>query len=879
METERSDKTFLYWKDGTDMLDFFQSTKLQYNADGLVTNRHIHEGDFLLLWEIFQEKLPSDQTWLIGNQDGNREYIPCFSLEELRKERLFEDVEVFRLMHRILTGLKLLHNIGHFHGALHLRNIFWNPQTDHLYVVDPILEAQIQQNIQNSYGWTGDIKMLGSSMASLQTTLQPMSLHDLDHLHLPLASFLSKMIVGVQYMKHAEQTLKSLDEMLCYLGNLYQKIQNSSSLQVLESFSRIQHVHQLYKPYRVFATAKDDQNNQEKVQFMDSIQWKIEDQIEEQSEDQSEDQSETMDSSNGRFWKELQQKDVLLVSTDCFRHLLRGIESQIQWSRKQKKHVSSEILRRNQSLAEDIFVQHRGKEKLARQEALSLWTTLLNKWSEKNQSATLFDDEMKKESDIRTDLLSFSWMMLKKSIGESGYWRPPFTIEGQLCEMLLQGERNLLTIKNYKEALKYQRKYIDIQTKIEGFQQCILSAERVVEVQKEVHQFHQQSWFQKLKSSEISREKKIIAQEKLVLSNRNRLLKKWAPSFRSVLDAEVIVPMLKEIEMEQKKIQDDFENVWFLPLQMSVKTSEEQNQKAKDQMPCKELEKIQVSIENHKISFRWIPSNGYIGGVWVLTTPVTQGVYKIIMRENPSRFINDQAPVEMVSYWESIQFCTKLAEYLSVPCGFSFPDASQSKTEKVEEISSRRRGRVSLFSEPKGREKDTLQINESTSIQLHHEGIRLLSLDEWLYVARCNRKFAFSGSNFSHRVAWTRENAQQTQNVRRLYPNGWGLYDMSGNVDEWCWPDARYRDIDVNQEPFISEQEQRYMQSSDVFLQNCKQVQRGAKPRCGGSWYGDSNSSIISYEQVQWGEPHIYADTIGFRIAFMGKNFPNYLKT
>ena len=874
------------------MLGFFQTTKLHYNADGLVSNRLVHEGDFLLLWEIFQEKLPSDQTWLIGNKDGNREYISCFSLEELRKERFFEDVEVFRLMHRILTGLQYLHNIGHFHGALHLRNIFWNPQNDHLYIVDPILEAQIQQNIQHPYGWIGDIKMLGSSMASLKTTLQPMSLHDLDHLHLPLASFLSKMIVGVHQMKHAEQTLKLLDDMLGYLGNLHQKIKNSSSLQVLESFSSIQHVHQMYKPYRAFATVENVQNKPKSQGVFDE-------------------QSETVDSSVESFWKELTPNDVVLLSPDCFRHLLRGIESHIQWSRKQKKHISSEILRRNQYIAEDIFVQHRGKEKSARQEALSLWTTLLNKWSKQycsdhlfnnllekshiqdpdtqdvderiseNIASTLVIDKIKKESDIRADLLSFAWVILKKSIGENGYWRPPFTIEGQLCEMLLQGERNSLTIKNYQEALKYQRKYIDIQSKIEGFQQCILSAERVIDVQNEVHQFHQQSWFQKLKSSEISREKKIRAQEKLVLSNRNRLLKKWAPSFRSILDAEVIVPMLKEIEMEQKKIQDDFEKVWFLPLQIPVQPSSEQEQKEKEPLRCKELEKIQVSIENHKISFRWIPSNGYIGGLWVLTTPVTQGIYKIIMRENPSRFINDQAPVEMVSFWESIQFCKKLAEYLSLPCGFFFPDDPKAKTETEEDASPRRRGRVSLFSDPKGRGKDTLQINEGTSIELHHEGIRLLSLDEWLYVARCNRKFVFSGSNFSHRVAWTRENAQQTQNVRRLYPNGWGLYDMSGNVDEWCWPDARYRNIDVQQESFQLEQEQyqRYMQSSDVYLQICKQVQKGVKPRCGGSWYGDSNSSMLSYEQVQWGEPHIYADTIGFRIAFIGKNFPMYLKS
>ena len=69
------------------MYGAFHSSNLKINSDGFVTNRPIHNSDFFLLWEIFTEKVPSNQTWLIGNKDGSREYIHCFSLEELRKER------------------------------------------------------------------------------------------------------------------------------------------------------------------------------------------------------------------------------------------------------------------------------------------------------------------------------------------------------------------------------------------------------------------------------------------------------------------------------------------------------------------------------------------------------------------------------------------------------------------------------------------------------------------------------------------------------------------------------------------------------------------------------------------------------------------------
>ena len=91
------------------MFGALHSSNLKINSDGLVMNRPIHNSDFLLLWEIFTEKVPSDQTWLIGNREGNREYIHCFSLEELRKERTFCDIEVYRLAYRILSGLKYLH--------------------------------------------------------------------------------------------------------------------------------------------------------------------------------------------------------------------------------------------------------------------------------------------------------------------------------------------------------------------------------------------------------------------------------------------------------------------------------------------------------------------------------------------------------------------------------------------------------------------------------------------------------------------------------------------------------------------------------------------------------------------------------------------------
>jgi formylglycine-generating enzyme required for sulfatase activity len=65
------------------------------------------------------------------------------------------------------------------------------------------------------------------------------------------------------------------------------------------------------------------------------------------------------------------------------------------------------------------------------------------------------------------------------------------------------------------------------------------------------------------------------------------------------------------------------------------------------------------------------------------------------------------------------------------------------------------------------------------------EGYRLPTEAEWEYAARAGEDFTYAGSDDADEVAWTSENADESQRVCTKDANAWGLCDMSGNVWEW----------------------------------------------------------------------------------------------
>lgn len=164
-----------------------------------------------------------------------------------------------------------------------------------------------------------------------------------------------------------------------------------------------------------------------------------------------------------------------------------------------------------------------------------------------------------------------------------------------------------------------------------------------------------------------------------------------------------------------------------------------------------------------------IPGRGYE----MLSTEVTQKTYETVMGENPSKFKGDDLPVESVSWCDAIYFCNKL----SAKMGYTPVYAVNGKTDvsewgytphKVNSIEGK------------------IRQNESA------DGFCLPKMDEWEYAAKGGADYRYAGSNNLDEVGWYDGNSgDKTHPVAKKKANGYGLYDMSGNVREWVW-DGNY---------------------------------------------------------------------------------------
>jgi formylglycine-generating enzyme required for sulfatase activity len=188
---------------------------------------------------------------------------------------------------------------------------------------------------------------------------------------------------------------------------------------------------------------------------------------------------------------------------------------------------------------------------------------------------------------------------------------------------------------------------------------------------------------------------------------------------------------------------------------------------------------------------------------------VTQAEWMTVMGTIPSHHRGDRFPVEQVGWDEALVFCQRLT------------------------AAKRAAGK----------------LTEGQIYTLPTEA-------QWEYACRAGSAGAFAGTGKMDDMGWYSENSGRTTHpVGKKQPNAWGLYDMHGNVSEWCadWYGGDYDGVKVT-DPTGAE-----TGSSRVFR--------------GGSWLNPAGNCRAAYRSN--GMPaNRRSNTLGFRVALSTGAWP-----